>query len=359
MGGNNVMNKEKNVITYKHINGEMWCSIPDFPNHYANKKGDILGARGKLLGKTINRYGYETVSMSYNGKSSTKTVHRLIAKCFIYNNDETKNQIDHVNGIKHDNRVENLEWVSNKENQKRAVLLGLVEHTKGESHHNSKLTEKEVKEIFLSFDTHSALARKYNTTPSNIWDIRMGNTWKETTSKLDNREQINYLKDGVRTLTINEIKKVYVEEGNYQDIAKKYKTSREVVSKIKNDELCTSITRDLTPVKSGLSFDEVKYIYTTNDKTIQELAEKFNVSRGYIENIKNGYMYKKITKNLHKGECYKVNRLTKEQVIYIYTCSKTIKQLSKELNIKETTIRAIRKQQSHYKTTKNLTKGEW
>ena len=74
---------------------------------------------------------------------------------------------------------------------------------------------------------------------------------------------------------------------------------------------------------------------------------------------KNGYMYRKITRNLHKGECYKVNRLTKEQVIYIYTCSKTIKQLSKELNIKETTIRAIRKQQNHYKTTKNLTKGEW
>ena len=148
MGGNNVMNKEKNVITYKHINGEMWCSIPDFPNHYANKKGDILGARGKLLGKTINRYGYETVSMSYNGKSSTKTVHRLIAKCFIYNNDETKNQIDHVNGIKHDNRVENLEWVSNKENQKSSFVRISRTHQR-RVHHNSKLTEKEVKEIFL------------------------------------------------------------------------------------------------------------------------------------------------------------------------------------------------------------------
>lgn len=34
------MNKEKNIVTYKHINGEMWCSVPCFPNHYANKKGE-------------------------------------------------------------------------------------------------------------------------------------------------------------------------------------------------------------------------------------------------------------------------------------------------------------------------------
>lgn len=43
----------------------------------------------------------------------------------------------------------------------------------------------------------------------------------------------------------------------------------------------------------------------------------------------------------------------------IYTCSKTIQQLSKESSIKENTIRAIRNHQNHYKTTKDLTKGDW
>lgn len=297
--------------------------------------------------------------MSHNGKSSTKTVHRLIAQCFIYNNDNNKNQIDHINRIKHDNRVENLEWVDNSENQKRAVSLGLVNHSKGEKHHFAILKESEVKEIFLSYKTHSELSRIYNISISNIADIRFGKIWKKTTKHLDNSKQIQYLKDGVKTLSIEQIRKIYTEKGLYKDIAKKYNTSRGIVSKIKNDELCTSITNDLISVKSGLMFDEIKYIYTTNDNTIQELAEEFGVSRGYIENIKNGYMYREYTKNLQKGECYKVNRLTKEQVVYIYTCSKTTKQLSKELGIKERTIQAVRSQQNHYKTTRNLTRGDW
>lgn len=43
------MNKQR--IIYKHINGELWCSIPEFPKHFANKKGDILGVRGKKTQK--------------------------------------------------------------------------------------------------------------------------------------------------------------------------------------------------------------------------------------------------------------------------------------------------------------------
>lgn len=69
--------------------------------------------------------------------------------------------------------------------------------------------------------------------------------------------------------------------------------------------------------------------------------------------------YGDITKELSRGVKYKNKRVTKEQVVYIYTCSKTVKQLKKELNIKETTIYAIRSQQNHYKTTKNLVKGDW
>ena len=176
---------------------------------------------------------------------------------------------------------------------------------------------------------------------------------------MDNSKQLQHLKDGVRTLTINQIREIYIKEGLYQDIAEEYKTGRGTVSKIKNDKICTSITNELTPIRVGLTFDEVKYIYTTNNKTIEEIAEEFGVGRGYIENIKNGYMYREFTKNLQKGECYKVNRLTEEQVVYIYTCSKTTKQLSKELGIKERTIQAVRSQQNHYKTTRNLTRGDW
>ena len=353
------MDKERQI--YRYINKELWCTIPGYKGYYANQKGDILGKRGRKLTKRINKYGYETVSVIRTGqkKNVIATVHRLVASAFIYNPSPLKNnQIDHINGKKNDNRVENLEWVSNKENQRRVVKLGLVNHSRGANHHTSKLTEGEVEKIFLSYKTHSELAKEHNVSVSNISSIRFGKTWTEVTKNLDNSNQLLYLSDGIRTLTIKEIKNIYVEHGYYKDIAKRYNTSSEIVRKIKNDELCSIITKDLTPFKRGLNKQEVQYIYTAN-KTYEELSKEFGKDRGYIEDIKNGNMYRDITKELSRGVKYKNKRVTKEQVVYIYTCSKTVKQLKKELNIKETTIYAIRSQQNHYKTTKNLVKGDW
>lgn len=346
------------LIIYKHINGDLWVTIPGYYGYFANRKGDILGKRGKKLKKSINRYGYETVSMCKQGKNLTKSVHRLVASCFIYNKDATKNQIDHINGVKHDNRAENLEWVTNSENQKRAIELGLVKHRKGESHHQSKLSEEDVKNIFLSFETHTELSKKYNISISNISSIRYGETWKETTKNLDNSQQLLYLENGVRTLTIEEIRAIYISEGFYKDIAKLYNTSAGVVRGIKNDLLCQYITKDLTPVKRGLEPSEVEYIFTA-EKTYEELSKEFGVSRGYIENIKNGHMYRSITKNLKRGVKYKRKKLTKQQVIYIYTCSKTIEELHQELNISKSTLYAVRSQQNYKRVTENLQKGKW
>ena len=353
-----LIDKKEETVVYKHFNGGLWVMIPGYPGYFANKEGDILGKRGNKLKKRINKYGYETVSMWKQGKNLTKLVHRLVASCFIYNKDVTKNQIDHINGVKHDNRVENLEWVTNRENQKRAIELGLVKHRKGESHHQSKLSEEDVRNIFLSFKTHTELSKKYNISISNIRDIRYGKIWKETTKNLDNSQQLLYLENGVRTLTIEEIRKIYISEGFYKDIAKLYNTSARVVKGIKNDLLCQYITKDLTPVKRGLEPSEVKYIFTA-EKTYEELSKEFGVSRGYIENIKNGHMYRSITKNLKRGVKYKIKRLTKQQVIYIYTCSKTIKELHQELNISKSTLYAVRSQQNYKQVTENLQKGEW
>ena len=59
--------------------------------------------------------GYMVVGVSKNGKSKKFLVHRLLALHFIPN-PENKPCIDHINGIKHDNRLENLRWLTNKEN---------------------------------------------------------------------------------------------------------------------------------------------------------------------------------------------------------------------------------------------------
>lgn len=69
-----------------------------------------------LLKKNKDKRGYEFVNLSKNGIQKTHTVHRLVAELFIKNKDNLI-YVNHINGIKFDNNVLNLEWVSARENE--------------------------------------------------------------------------------------------------------------------------------------------------------------------------------------------------------------------------------------------------
>ena len=97
-------------------------NIENFPNYYCDKKGNIFSKNKKL--KQSKRNGYLCVSLCDNGFCKTLNVHRIIAQTFI-SNLENKKQINHINGIKTDNRVENLEWVTQSENTMHAIKNGL------------------------------------------------------------------------------------------------------------------------------------------------------------------------------------------------------------------------------------------
>lgn len=78
----------------------------------------------KILKNQVERKGYIGISLQIDGVKHREKIHRLIAEEFIPN-PKNKAEVNHINGIKNDNRIENLEWVTPSENQKHAYKLGL------------------------------------------------------------------------------------------------------------------------------------------------------------------------------------------------------------------------------------------
>lgn len=107
------------------------------------------GGTSVLKEKTIKPYklktGYLIVQLYKNGNDKRFLVHRIVAKEFIPN-PKNKEQVNHLNGVKTDNRLENLEWCSRSENIKHADENNL-RVLKGTNNSQSKLTEEQVLKI--------------------------------------------------------------------------------------------------------------------------------------------------------------------------------------------------------------------
>lgn len=79
------------------------------------KNNMVYLMKGRWMKLEDNGNGYDTVSFYYNNKRKREYVHRLVANVFIPN-PKNKPQVNHINGIRNDNRLENLEWVTASEN---------------------------------------------------------------------------------------------------------------------------------------------------------------------------------------------------------------------------------------------------
>ena len=162
-----------------------------YSSHKSHKKRNVkLFFKGKFinvtkLATTADKIdGYVRIVVSYKGKRYTKKLHRMVLETFL-DNTENKPEVNHIDGNKENNRLDNLEWCTRLENRRHALRMGLAQATpSGDECWNSKLCEKQVIDICEMLQdnnyTYDEIIDIIGTPCSRdmISDIKRRKTWK-------------------------------------------------------------------------------------------------------------------------------------------------------------------------------------
>lgn len=147
-------------LFYNTMETEIWKEIKGFEGYYQiSNLGEVksvkrvvirsnkmkLSVKERFMKQTLCQ-GYYYVDLFKEGKKTRSFIHRLIALHFI-DNPQNKPSINHINGIKNDNSISNLEWATQKDNIIHAYGAGLMDSSLGENSNLSTLKEKQVIEI--------------------------------------------------------------------------------------------------------------------------------------------------------------------------------------------------------------------
>ena len=131
-----------------------------------------------ILKNGIDTGGYFIIKLYREGKGTTTKIHRLVAETFIENPNNLP-QVNHKDGNKQNNNVENLEWCTALENAKHSWDTGLSKKYFGEQTSQAKFTEKQILEIRSKYKKGNGieLAAEYNMSATNIYDIIRRRIW--------------------------------------------------------------------------------------------------------------------------------------------------------------------------------------
>ena len=259
--------------------------------YYVSRAGYLVNSSSftRVYG-TNSTSGYIQVSLRDDGQHITRYMHRLVADAFLEVDpalekngwDKTNLYVDHINCNKHDNRVENLEWVTPAENTKRAHKTGCV---------IPKMTEAQLEDVFIllsALKTDKEINEALHIPIPTICDIRRRRyekydspdyTWPRTTAE------------------VNKIRK----DKLYSQILEKYNsgTGRSIICKELNipihvvdnclSECKDKITREVRSRKPAMTMEQLNQAVEMfrQGKSNSEIAKVLDVDRGCIETFRN------------------------------------------------------------------------
>jgi hypothetical protein len=159
---------------------------PILPHRYmVNENGSVYSKfRKKIISQRLDKDGYVRVNLYENSKNTTILVHRLVALAFIPNVDDTKKEVNHKDGVKTNNHISNLEWVTSSENQIHAFKIGLQKGQIGESNGYSKYKESDVVKVcamLILGEPNKNIIKQTGYSRSFVEKIKYGECWTHIT----------------------------------------------------------------------------------------------------------------------------------------------------------------------------------
>ena len=201
-------------------------------DYLISNDGVVFSEQSLAILKPFDNNGYLVVDLFANAVRQRVPVHRMVAIAFI-SNPENKPFVNHIDGNKHNNNVENLEWCTASENSIHAIATGLSPI--GSQKTLAKITEKDVLEIQALFEAGKAdfeIAIQFGVTSGVISAIRLGKTWKHVSGKVFPPSGPNPVKklNGDDIPTIRQM----IRDGvNDADIGRLYKVARGTINQIR------------------------------------------------------------------------------------------------------------------------------
>ena len=174
-------------LTLDNLDGEEWRDVDGYEGYQVSNFGRVKSfkrySQGRISKPIVTRTGYLYVSLSKGKNGHPVRLHRIVAKAFLPNPDD-KPQINHRDGCKLNNHVDNLEWVTQGENMQHASILGL--RPAGENHVRAKFSKSDI--IYIRENpntlTQESLATKFGVAQPVISAIQLGKTYKTTGGKI-------------------------------------------------------------------------------------------------------------------------------------------------------------------------------